>query len=98
MTALLILNYDVVDGQRLQDYRHSAAQAILGSTGRLVTSTNDTLGLDESTTTGRTTIIIEYPSREEAERRYKSVAYQAILPERLAATIPRAAFIVDLTE
>lgn len=98
MTALLILNYDVIDEQRLMAYRRSAGEAILGSAGRLITSTTHTTGLKEGTATGRRTVIIEYPSREEAEARYRSAAYQALLQERLAATIPRTAFIVDLTE
>lgn len=98
MTALLILNYDVIDLERLENYRRRAAKAILGATGQLITSTIHTLDLNEGAPTGSSTVIIEYPSREEAERRYSSHAYQTLLTERLAATIPRTAFIVDMTE
>lgn len=96
MRALLVLNYDVVDAERLDSYRVAASDAILGDDGRLLASTQETVALPEGTETGNRTVVIEYPSRAAAEARYGSAAYQALLPERLAATVPRAAFIVEL--
>lgn len=96
MTALLVLNYDVIDEARLDAYRLGATDAILGPDGRLLASTDTTRALDEGTITGARTVIIEYPTQQEAEQRYGSAAYQALLPERLAATVPRSAFIVAL--
>lgn len=98
MTALLVLNYDVHDDDLLHTYREAAAPVILGSSGQLVTSTDSTHHLGEGDTSGGThTVVLAYADVAEALARYESTEYRALLEQRLAATTPRAAFVVEAT-
>ena len=94
--ALIILNYDVVDEDALQAYRVRATGQIDAAPGKLLTSVDQTLSLSEGPATGTHTVIVWYPSLAVAKARYESAAYQALVPRRLAATTPRAAFAVEL--
>ncbi|GAB2934467.1 DUF1330 domain-containing protein [Streptomyces heilongjiangensis] len=95
MTALLILNYDVVDAERLAAYRVAAAPALLGpDAGELVSSTDRTLHLAEAPEGGTHTVVLRFRDVEHARSVYASDAYRAHLGARLAATTPHSAFVV----
>ena len=98
MPALLVLNYDVQDETALAGYRTEAAPVVLAGSGHLLTSTKDTLHLGEAREPGGThTVVLSFETFEEAVARYQSAEYQRLLQRRLAATIPKAAFIVETT-
>lgn len=98
MPALLILTYDVTDEAGLMEYREAATPAVIGpGKGRLVTSTPDTLHLAEAGSRGTHTVMLEFDDVDHALRVYHSADYQAVVEQRLAATIPRAAMIVPVT-
>ena len=94
--ALIVLNYDVDDHDALHAYRALATGRIDAAPGILVTSTDQTLSLGEAPLTGTHTVILWYPSLAVATERYESADYQALVPQRLAATTPRAAFVLEL--
>jgi uncharacterized protein (DUF1330 family) len=95
--ALIVLNYDVDDLDALMSHRRQATGIIDASPAAVVTSTGRTESLDEGPRTGSHTVVLRYPSLAEARMRYSSEAYRALLPARLAATTPRAAFLVEVT-
>jgi len=95
MPALLIINYDVVDPERLDAYRAPAGAALIGpGKGSAVVVTHETIDLGEGAGAGATTVILEFPSVESAQAAFASPDYQAVIGERLAATDPRSAIIV----
>jgi len=95
MPALLIINYDVTDAERLDAYREPAGVALLGpGKGSPVVVTHDTIDLGEGSGAGATTVILEFPSVESAQEAFASPEYQAVIGERLAATNPKSAIIV----
>lgn len=99
MSALLIINYDVTDAERLDAYRDSAVAALVGpEKGALSAVTNDTVDLGEGNGAGATTVILKYPSTDSAQLAFDSAKYQAVIGERLAATKPSFAIIVPMLE
>ena len=94
--ALLILNYDVKDEKAFASYRAAATTVIEGALGQVLVSTSSTTHLVEASRRGTRTVVIWYPSRQEAERCYWSIEYQSILPDRIDATSPHVAMLVDL--
>jgi uncharacterized protein (DUF1330 family) len=95
MPALLIINYDVTDTERLDAYRAPAGAALMGpGKGSAVAVTHDTIDLGEGSGAGATTVILEFSSVEAARESFASPEYQAVIGERLAATEPRSAIIV----
>ena len=96
--VLLILNYDVRDAEALTLYRAAASPVIVGATGQVLVSTSATTQLPEAPAAGARTVVIWYPSREEADRCYSSAEYQDLLPARLAATTPIVAILVDVDQ
>ncbi|MFD3677846.1 DUF1330 domain-containing protein [Streptomyces sp. NPDC058613] len=95
MTAFLILNYDVVDADRLAAYRVAATSVLLGpDAGELMVSTDDTIHLAETPNGGTHTVILRFRDVEHAHAVYGSDVYRELLDARLAATEPKAAFIV----
>lgn len=96
MTAYLILNYDVSDPEGLAHYRRLAAPTLVGAHGgELLATTAGTLHLDETADAGSHTVVIQFADRDHALRVYRSHPYQAVIGDRLAATIPHIAMIVD---
>ncbi len=96
MGALMIVNYDVADRTALDAYRKVAAPLLVGpNLGTAVAISDATIDLGEGHAAGRDTVILRYESVEAAEAAYRSEAYQAILPDRLNATTPKMAFIVE---
>ncbi|MGW0564964.1 DUF1330 domain-containing protein [Streptomyces sp. NPDC003016] len=95
MAAFLILNYDVVDTDRLAAYRVAATPVLLGpDAGELMVSTDDTVHLAEAPEGGTYTVMLRFRDVEHAYAVYGSDAYRDLLNARLAATEPKAAFIV----
>ena len=95
MTALLILNYDVVYTDGLAAYRAAATPVLLGpDAGELVVSTAETIHLPEAPKGGTHTVVLRFRNVEHARAVYGSDAYRSLLDARLAATEPKAAFIV----
>ncbi|MER6502819.1 DUF1330 domain-containing protein [Streptomyces sp. NPDC001455] len=97
MPALLILNYDVTDPQRLDSYRRAAAPVLLGpDAGELLASTDRTVHLSEGgrPAGGTHTVVLRFADVEQARAVYESEQYRELLEERLAATRPFTAMIV----
>ncbi|MBV6703064.1 DUF1330 domain-containing protein [Kitasatospora aureofaciens] len=97
MTALLILNYDVTDPQRLDAYRQAATPVLLGpDSGELLASTDRTVHLHEGgrPAGGTHTVVLRFRDADQARAVYESSRYRELLEERLAATVPFAAMIV----
>ena len=95
MGALLIINYDVTDPERMEAYRQKAAAVLLGpDSGAPVAVTDETVDLGEGEGAGRTTVVLRYASVEGAREAYFSEDYQALLGERLAASAAAFAVIV----
>lgn len=99
MAAILIINYDTTDPERLDAYRPPAVDALSGpGKGKFVAVTDDTIDLAEGNGAGETTVILEYPDVASARSAYDSDAYQAVIGERFAATNPGHAIIVPVLE
>ncbi len=94
MSALLILNYDVTDPDALNAYR-TAAGPLLSAAAERVALTSDTIDLAETAPAGTHTVIWQFPSVAAAHAFYHGDAYQNMLADRLAATTPKAAMIVE---
>ena len=95
MPALLIINYDVTDVERLDTYREPAGAALRGpGKGSPVVVAHDTIDLGEGNGAGATTVILEFPAVESAQEAFASPEYQAVIGERLASTDPKSAIIV----
>ena len=94
--ALLILNYDVHDRERLIRYREAASGVLQRGGAVLITSTDQTLSMAEAPSAGTDTVVLGFGSRTAAEAAYSSTTYQAVIGERLASTSPRSALIVGV--
>ena len=94
MPALLILNYDVHDAGRLAAYREVAGPLLAAAGARVVTTTG-TVDLGEGAPAGTHTVVWRFPDLEAARAVYDSDAYQAVLGDRLAASTPKLAVLVE---
>lgn len=95
MTALLILNYDVLDRDALTTYRDNAAPVLLGpGAGEVVALSHETVDLPEGGRAGTDTIVLRFDSAERAHQVFHSDAYQALVRDRYLHSTPRSAFIV----
>lgn len=94
MPALLILNYDVHDADRLTAYREVAGP-LLATAGARVVTTTETIDLGESAPAGTHTVVWRFASLEAARQVYDSDAYRDVLRDRLAASTPRFAVLVE---
>ena len=92
----MIINYDVSDRDALNEYRTAAAPLLVGpGLGAAVAISDATVDLGEGNAAGKDTVVLRFDSVEAAEAAYRSEAYQAILPDRLKATTPKIALIVE---
>lgn len=95
MGALLIINYDVTDPDRLDRYRARATPLLVGpETGSPVVVTDETVDLGEGEGAGRTTVALRFASVEAAREAYFAEEYQTLVAERLAASAAAFAVIV----
>ena len=95
MGALLIINYDTTDPDRLEAYRGPAVAALIGpDKGAPMVVTDDTIDLGEGNGSGATTVVLRFDSVQVAQDAFDSEQYQEVVGERLAATDPSFAIIV----
>ncbi len=96
MPALLIVNYDVKDRAALDGYRQAAGPLLVGpDLGEAFAISSDTVDLGEGTPAGKDTVVLKFASVEAAKAAWHSDAYQAVINQRLDATFPKIAFIVE---
>ncbi|MHC4846194.1 MAG: DUF1330 domain-containing protein [Planctomycetota bacterium] len=96
MPALMILNYDVTDRNRLDAYRQAARPVLIDDGGAEPLAISDaTIDLGEAAPSGTDTVVLRFDSVEAARDAYDSGAYRAALADRLAATEPRFSVIVE---
>jgi uncharacterized protein (DUF1330 family) len=95
MSALLILNYDVLDARALEQYREDAAPLLL-TRGSLLTSTPATRHLAEAPGGGTHTVILRFDDVATARTVYESAEYQELVARRLRSTRPHVAMIVPV--
>ena len=73
MPALLIINYDATDPERLYAYRPHAIAALVGpGKGTPAAATDNTVDLGEGNGAGATTVVLEFPSVEAAQTAFDS--------------------------
>jgi uncharacterized protein (DUF1330 family) len=85
MSAYFIAQYVVNDPKLYREYQAAAAPTIQAAGGEVVSFdvAAETL---EGKPPGPQTVIVRFESTEAAKAWYRSPAYQAVLPKRLAAT------------
>ncbi len=94
MTAYLIVNFDVDDAATYKQYQKGAVPSLgIGANARVVAYDTETKQV-EGENAGHQTVVLEYPTIEEATEAYESEAYQAVLPLRFAATSKHFGLIV----
>jgi uncharacterized protein (DUF1330 family) len=91
MSAYLIVNYDVTDGDGYRDYQRNAAPVMEG--GKLLVLDAASEAIEGSP--GHQTVVIEYPDKATARAAYESGAYQEVVGKRHAATTNGSAVLVD---
>ncbi|MDH3680498.1 MAG: DUF1330 domain-containing protein [Acidimicrobiia bacterium] len=86
MAAYLIVNFDVDDADTYKKYQKGAVPSLgIGESARLVAYDTDTNQV-EGENAGHQTVVLEYPTMQEAKAAYESQAYQEVLPLRFQAT------------
>lgn len=91
MAAYLVANYDVVDAEKYREYQKVAGPIMVG--GKILVLDADSEAKEGDP--GSQTVLIEYPSKEEALAAYESEEYQAVVGIRLGATANGRAVIAD---
>ncbi len=92
MTAYLVANYDVVDLDAYRSYQQQASPLMAGGGRVLVLDGDSTIKEGEP---GAQTVVIEYPTKEDALAAYESDEYQDVVGIRHGATTNGRAVIVD---
>ena len=94
MAAYLIVNFDVDDPDTYKTYQKGAVPSLgIGDTAKLIAYDTATTQV-EGENAGHQTVVLEYPSMEEAQAAYDSEAYQEVLPLRFQATSKHFGLIV----
>jgi uncharacterized protein (DUF1330 family) len=91
MRAYTIVQVDVHDQKPYDLYRKDVLETIEAYGGRFLVR-GGTMTVLEGSWPHQRTVVIEFPSRKDAEAWYRSPAYQKILPLRLKAA--KANFII----
>ncbi len=94
MAAFLIVNFDVDDPAMYKDYQKGAVPSLGIGTNAKVVAYDTASKQVEGEGAGHQTVVLEYPTVEEAQAAYDSDAYQAVLPLRLRATSKHFGLIV----
>ena len=95
MTAYLIVNFDVDDADTYKEYQKGAVPSLgIGGNAKVVAYDTETQQV-EGENAGHQTVVLEYPTIEEARAAYDSDAYQAVLPLRFQATSKHFGLIVQ---
>ena len=96
MGALLIINYETTDLDAMETYRKKGGEElVVKGGGRPLVFTDDTLDLGEGHGAKISTVILEFDSVDDAKAAYHGEGYQSIVGERLAASNPGYAQIVE---
>lgn len=85
MSAYLIFHNRILDAEKLQAYVEKAIPTLMDHKAEILVVDENSEVVEGPTSLPRT-VIIKFSSREAAMDWYNSPEYQAILPERLAAT------------
>lgn len=85
MRAIVIVQENLHDTEKFEAYRKDVILTLAPFGGKFL-ARGGKLTVREGEWPFQRTVIIEFPSREKAEGWYDSVAYQKILPLRLAST------------
>ena len=85
MAAYFVAQYVVKDPKLYREYQAAAAKTIAASGGEVV-AFDVAAETIEGAPPGPQTVILKFESSEAAKAWYRSPAYQAALPKRLAAT------------
>jgi uncharacterized protein (DUF1330 family) len=94
MTAYLIVNFDVEDADTYKEYQKGAVPSLgIGANAKVVAYDTETTQI-EGENAGHQTVVLEYPTIEDARAAYDSEAYQAVLPLRFQATSKHFGLIV----
>lgn len=95
MGALLIMNYEITDTEAIESYRQKGGEFLVTEGGgRPFAFTDDTIDLGEGHGVGPTTVVLAYDSVDAAKQAFDSAGYQAVVDERLQASVPSFASIV----
>lgn len=95
MTAYLIVNYNVEDGDSYKEYQKGAGPALrIGSDTKLLVLDHNSERMEGDTAASQT-VVLEFESKDKAREIYESGEYQAVLPTRLGATSSHFAVLVD---
>jgi uncharacterized protein (DUF1330 family) len=85
VSAYLIFHNRILDAEKLQAYVEKAIPTLMDHKAEILV-VDETSEVVEGPNSLPRTVMIKFPSREAAMAWYNSPEYQAILPERLAAT------------
>lgn len=95
MAAYLIVNFDVDDPGTYKQYQKGAVPSLgIGEQAKLIAYDTDTDQV-EGRGAGHQTVVLEYPSMEEARAAYDSKEYQEVLPLRFQATSRHFGLLVE---
>ena len=95
MAAYLIVNFDVDDADTYRTYQKGAVPSLgIGESSRLVAYDTATTQV-EGENAGHQTVVLEFPTMEEAKAAYESEAYQEVLPVRFQATSKHFGLLVE---
>lgn len=86
MAAYAVAELTIMDQDKLADYIEKVPATIADHNGRYLARGGKTELLDGSMGEHPVKVIVEFPSMDAARDWYHSAAYQALLPDRLAAT------------
>ena len=86
MAAYAIAELTIIDRDKMADYIKKVPATITDHNGRYLTRGGNTEVLEGSLGEHPVKVILEFPSMDAARDWYNSAAYQAMLPDRLAAT------------
>jgi uncharacterized protein (DUF1330 family) len=93
MAAYFVFHNRVLDAQKLQEYIPKAIETFAPYNPELLVLDESSQVMEGSADLPRT-VVIKFATREDALAWYRSPAYQAVLPLRLAAT-EGLCFLVD---
>jgi uncharacterized protein (DUF1330 family) len=97
MAALLMLNFEVTNPAVFQGYRAGALKILIDKHGGKLTCVSSvTRSLLAEVNCGSSTVIIEYPSVQQAESAYRDPGYAELIRQRLAASTPFFESIVEI--
>jgi len=85
MPAYFISSVEVLDKEKMAEYRRLAPAAVAAYGGRFLTRAGKTTLLEGEWNTARGTTIIEFPDEETLNRWYHGPEYQAAKRERVGA-------------